>query len=172
MSNKIIKQKPVIQEKEVHWKAKCLYMFAGIAAAYGLVFLMLGKNDGIIFMQWHIYMMLMLGISMPMSRMLFKNCDSLLPFGKILGIIIPGFIMWVIGILLDVPFSRTNALLVIVLYAITNSIIAYKQKMTLEDWRSCLVSCFKFEVAFFFVFLALTAGMLVVYNTIWQANAD
>lgn len=153
MSNKIIKQKPVIQEKEVHWKAKCLYMLAGIAAAYGLVFLMLGKNDGIIFMQWHIYMMLMLGISMPISKMLFKNCDSLLQFGKILGIIIPGFIMWVIGILLDVPFSRTNALLVIVLYAITNSIIAYKQKMTLEDWRSCLVSCFKFEVAFFFVFL-------------------
>lgn len=153
MSNKIIKQKPVIQEKEVHWKAKCLYMLAGIAAAYGLVFLMLGKNDGIIFMQWHIYMMLMLGISMPMSRMLFKHCDSLLQFGKILGIIIPGFIMWVIGILLDVPFSRTNALLVIVLYAITNSIIAYKQKMTLEDWRSCLVACFKFEVAFFFIFL-------------------
>ena len=153
MSNKIIKQKPVIQEKEVHWKAKCLYMFAGIAAAYGLAFLMLGKNDGIVFMQWHIYMMLMLGISMPMSRMLFKNCDSLLPFGKILGIIIPGFIMWIIGILLDVPFSRTNALLVIVLYAVINSIIAYKQKMTLEDWRSGLTACFKFEVAFFFVFL-------------------
>lgn len=153
MSNKIIKQKPVIQEKEVHWKAKCLYMFAGIAAAYGLAFLMLGKNDGVIFMQWHIYMMLMLGISMPMSRMLFKNCDSLLPFGKILGIIIPGFIMWVIGILLDVPFSRTNALLVIVLYAVINSIIAYKQKMTLKDWRSGLAACFKFEVAFFFVFL-------------------
>ena len=55
MSNKIIKQKPVIQEKEVHWKAKCLYMLAGIAVAYGLAFLMLGKNDGVIFMQWHIY---------------------------------------------------------------------------------------------------------------------
>lgn len=153
MSNKIIKQKPVIQEKEVHWKAKCLYMLAGIAVAYGLAFLMLRKNDGIVFMQWHIYMMLMLGISMPMSRILFKNCDSLLPFGKILGIIIPGFIMWVIGILLDVPFSRTNALLVIVLYAVINSIIAYKQKMTLEDWRSGLTACFKFEVAFFFIFL-------------------
>lgn len=51
MSNKIIKQKPVIQEKEVHWKAKCLYMLAGIAVAYGLAFLMLGKNDGVIFMQ-------------------------------------------------------------------------------------------------------------------------
>ena len=97
MSNKIIKQKPVIQEKEVHWKTKCLYMFAGIAAAYGLAFLMLGKNDGIIFMQWHIYMMLMLGISMPISRMMFKNCDSLLPFGKILGIIIPGFILYPFG---------------------------------------------------------------------------
>ena len=60
MSNKIIKQNPVIQEKEVHWKAKCLYMLAGIAVAYGLAFLMLGKNDGVIFMQWHIYMMLML----------------------------------------------------------------------------------------------------------------
>lgn len=153
MSNKIIKQKPVIQEKEVHWKAKCLYMLAGIAAAYGLAFLMLGKNDGIIFMQWHIYMILMLGVSMPISRMLFKNCDSLLPFGKILGIIIPGFIMWTICILLDVPFSRTNALLVIVLYAVINSIIAYKQKITLEDWRSGLVACFKFEIAFFFVFL-------------------
>ena len=54
MSNKIIKQNPVIQEKEVHWKAKCLYMLAGIAVAYGLAFLMLGKNDGVIFMQWHI----------------------------------------------------------------------------------------------------------------------
>lgn len=160
MSNKVINQKPVMQEKEIHWKAKGLcILLAGMIAAYGLAFLygpaflMLGKNDGVIFMQWHIYMMLMLGISMPMSKMFFKNCDSLLPFGKILGIIIPGFIMWVIGILLDVPFSRTNALLVIVLYAVINSIIAYKQKMTLEDWRSCMVSCFKFEVAFFFVFL-------------------
>ena len=154
MSTKIAKQKPqqtASQTKRMSWRCRAGMAAIGIAAAYGLAFLMLGKNDGIIFTQWQVYMMLMLVISMPLSRLLFQNCESLLPFGKTLGIIIPGFIMWAAGIALNIPFSRTKAMLAILMYAVINALIAFLQKMTLSDWKNNLKTCFKFEVVFFFI---------------------
>ena len=73
MSKQNHKTKPVIQEKRCIGRQMSVYACRDSCGIWAGVLNAGGKNDGVIFMQWHIYMMLMLGISMPMSRMLFKK---------------------------------------------------------------------------------------------------
>ena len=85
MSNKISKKatSATITKEEL---IKVILIFAAcVLAAASLPYMMLGKNDGTIFLQWEIYLLLMTVMSIPLSQVLFRQCQSLLPFGKTLG---------------------------------------------------------------------------------------
>ena len=85
MSNKISKKTtPATITKEELIKAILIFAACVLAAA-SLPYMMLGKNDGTIFLQWEIYLLLMTVMSIPLSQVLFRQCQSLLPFGKTLG---------------------------------------------------------------------------------------
>ena len=78
-------------------KKKILKTSIGIAAA-AATFLLLGKADAVIFLQWEFYMLLMMLGSMPLAVAVFGENKCLLPFGKTFGVLIPGFMMWAAGV--------------------------------------------------------------------------
>lgn len=70
-------------------KKKILKTSIGIAAAAAVTFLLLGKTDAVIFLQWEFYMLLMMLASMPLAVAVFGENKCLLPFGKTFGVLIP-----------------------------------------------------------------------------------
>ena len=70
MSNKISKKatSATITKEEL---IKVILIFAAcVLAAASLPYMMLGKNDGTIFLQWEIYLLLMTVMSIPLSQVL------------------------------------------------------------------------------------------------------
>ena len=157
MSNKISKKTaPAAIPKEELIKAILIFA-ACVLAAVSLPHMMLGKNDGTIFLQWEIYLLLMTVISMPLSQVLFKQCQSLLPFGKTLGVVLPGFVMWVLGVVFKVPFTSMTGIGVIIAYAVFNAVI-YKavnkgQKISLKMVADGCKKYAKYEIIFYIIFL-------------------
>ena len=86
MSNKISKKATSATITKEEFIKVILIFAACVLAAVSLPYMMLGKNDGTIFLQWEIYLLLMTVMSIPLSQVLFNQCQSLLPFGKTLGI--------------------------------------------------------------------------------------
>lgn len=74
-------------------KKKILKTSIGIAAAAVVTFLLLGRTDAVIFLQWEFNMLLMMLASMPLAVAVFGENKCLLPFGKTFGVLIPGFMM-------------------------------------------------------------------------------
>ena len=118
-----------------------------------LPFLTLGISDALILMKWQLYMIMFLVTSIPLAKILFHNCEYLLPFAKTFGFIVPGFMMWVAGVVFQIPFSRLMCGCMILVYVILNIAAAKIQKMSPADWCFSLESCIKYEVMFFLVFL-------------------
>lgn len=134
-------------------KKKILKTSIGIAAAAVVTFLLLGRTDAVIFLQWEFYMLLMMLASMPLAVAVFGENKCLLPFGKTFGVLIPGFMMWVAGVCLHMPFTRATGIIAICLYFMLCMAVGKKQKRRLEDWKQCFSGCLRYEVIFFVVFL-------------------
>ena len=157
MSNKISKKatSATITKEEL---IKVILIFAAcVLAAASLPYMMLGKNDGTIFLQWEIYLLLMTVMSIPLSQVLFRQCQSLLPFGKTLGLVLPGFVMWVLGVVFKVPFTNMTGIGVLIAYAVFNVAI-YKaankgQKICLKMVTDGLKKYAKYEIIFYIIFL-------------------
>lgn len=118
------------------------------AAICILPFLLLGKNDAMLFFEWWIYMLLIGVISIPVSRLVLGNCY---PFAKIVGIFIPGSIMMTLGLLFGLPFNRTISIIIILAYAAVNAVLAKKRPIKIDLRRDI-----KYELIFFFMFLFWT----------------
>lgn len=134
-------------------KKKILKTSIGIAAAAVVTFLLLGRTDAVIFLQWEFYMLLMMLASMPLAVAVFGENKCLLPFGKTFGVLIPGFMMWAAGVCLHMPFTRATGIIAICLYFMLCMAVGKKQKRRLEDWKQCFSGCLRYEVIFFVVFL-------------------
>lgn len=134
-------------------KKKILKTSIGIAAAAVVTFLLLGRTDAVIFLQWEFYMLLMMLASMPLAVAVFGENKCLLPFGKTFGVLIPGFMMWAAGVCLRIPFTRATGIIAICLYFMLCMAVGKKQKRCLEDWKQCFSGCLRYEMIFFVVFL-------------------
>lgn len=96
-------------------------------------------------------------MSIPLSQVLFNQCQSLLPFGKTLGIVLPGFVMWVLGVVFKVPFTNMTGVGVLIAYAVFNVAI-YKaankgQKICFKMVTDGLKKYAKYEIIFYVIFL-------------------
>ena len=134
-------------------KKKILKTSIGIAAAAVVTFLLLGRTDAVIFLQWEFNMLLMMLASMPLAVAVFGENKCLLPFGKTFGVLIPGFMMWAAGVCLRIPFTRATGIIAICLYFMLCMAVGKKQKRCLEDWKQCFSGCLRYEMIFFVVFL-------------------
>ena len=165
MSNKIIKQQNLKESQDTYSVKKSVAFTAVIIMLLCcLSFLLLGKTDTAVFLNWQVGIM-----SLPLSRALFQNCTCLVPFGKILSIIIPGFLIWATGCLLNIPFNRVMCLVSIFIYMAFNIIFAKKQHMTSDELQNDLKNCIKYEAIFFGVFLFWT--YLIDTSTVADINA-
>ena len=127
MSNKIIKQQNLKELQDTHSVKKSVAFTAVVIMLLCcLSFLLLGKTDTAVFLKWQLCMMFFTLMSLPLSRALFQNCTCLVPFGKTLSIIIPGFLIWATGCLLNIPFNRVMCLVSIFIYMAFNIIFAKK----------------------------------------------
>lgn len=157
MSNKIIKQQNFKESQDAHSAKISIALTAVIIMLLCcLSFLLLGKTDTAVFLKWQLCMMFFTLMSLPLSRALFQNCMCLVPFGKTLSIIIPGFLMWATGCLLNIPFNRVMCLVSIFIYMAFNIIFAKKQHITSDELKNDLKNCIKYEAIFFGVFLFWT----------------
>ena len=78
-------------------------------------------------------------------------------FGKTLGIVLPGFVMWVLGVVFKVPFTNMTGISVLIAYAVFNVAI-YKaankgQKICLKMVIDGLKKYAKYEIIFYIIFL-------------------
>lgn len=92
MSNKISKKatSATITKEEL---IKVILIFAAcVLAAVSLPYMMLGKNDGTIFLQWEIYLLLMTVMSIPLSQVLFRQWPKPASFQEKRLIVLPGFV--------------------------------------------------------------------------------
>ena len=158
MSNKISKKTTSVTITKKEFIKVILIFAACVLAAASLPYMMLGKNDGTIFLQWEIYLLLMTVMSIPLSQVLFRQCQSLLPFGKTLGIVLPGFVMWVLGVVFKVPFTNMTGIGVLIAYAVFNVAI-YKaankgQKICLKMVTDGLKKYAKYEIIFYIIFIS------------------
>lgn len=157
MSNKIIKQQNLKELQNTHSVKKSVAFTAVVIMLLCcLSFLLLGKTDTAVFLKWQLCMMFFTLMSLPLSRALFQNCTCLVPFGKTLSIIIPGFLIWANGCLLNIPFNRVMCLVSIFIYMAFNIIFAKKQHMTSDELQNDLKNCIKYEAIFFGIFLFWT----------------
>ena len=139
MSNKIIKQQNFKESQDAHSAKISIALTAVIIMLLCcLSFLLLGKTDTAVFLKWQLCMMFFTLMSLPLSRVLFQNCMCLVPFGKTLSIIIPGFLMWATGCLLNIPFNRVMCLVSIFIYMAFNIIFAKKQHITSDELKNDL----------------------------------
>lgn len=112
---------------------------------------LLGRSDTFIFYQWYIFIAVLGAASLPLANIIFDKSKELFVFGKILGIFIPGFIMWFLGNA-GVPFNHISALSIVMIYISINIIIASKNDMTFPPLEKIL----KYEVIFFLLLLFWT----------------
>lgn len=131
---------------------KYLIYAAGITGACALSFILLGLNDGLIFLKWAAFMIIIGMLEYPLMNILF---DDYMPVDKILGIVIPGFLTWIAGIIFHIPFTGITCLAAIIIpYIIVSIIQSIIQKKQLSE--IIVKPHIKYEAIFFFMFLFWT----------------
>lgn len=103
----------------------------------------------------------------PLAALLFRNfSDKGYFFGKVLGIVISGWLVWFLSSIHVVKFSRVGSIVILVLCAVANYGLAYyfcrKKKVSLlaflglTDGSAVPAKALWYEAAFFALFAALT----------------
>lgn len=134
-------------------KTKNIGLVIGIIILCITPFFLLGKSDALIFLKWQAYMMIFLFISIPLAKLLFQDCLCLLPFSKILGFLIPGFLGWGAGIVFHVSFNQSSCWIAVFIYFVFNACLSKVQNMKFQEWMNNIRICVKYEILFYIVFL-------------------
>jgi len=106
-------------------------------------------------LQWYFPLLIIGIIFTPLTKKVFKsfNFDSGYPFAKTLGIVLLSYLVYVLGIIKILPFSRLSLIFILCLFVIINLIIYKKSKKISRQQSSTsahLPTIFFEEIIFIF----------------------
>ena len=106
----------------------------------------------LITLQWYLTLLIVGIIFTPLTKKVFKsfNFDFGYPFAKTLGIILLSYLVYILGIIKILPFSRLSLIFILCLFAIINLIIHKKNKNLTHHLQTILIEETLFIFCLFF----------------------
>ena len=115
------------------------------------------NNDFFYILKWYSMLLLATISGMPITLLIFNNFhDKGYIFAKVIGILLPGFLMWLLSSLHLLKFNFLNSLLcIIIIFIISLIIYRYKNKQpnSKQEIENIIVNFIKIEIIFLLIFI-------------------
>lgn len=137
----------------------CLKLVLAILLVLILGYAFIGKNGYQYFVQWYITLAIFSIVTLPITVKMFKKFkDAGYIFSKAIGLVLSGFLMWVISLTHILKFNLINSYLCIGIILLISIIILYVEKKknseeTINIIKEKAVTFLGVEFAFLVVFL-------------------